>query len=166
MRDAPEEPLAAFSQRLGRLLEEQRVERLVIDMRWNHGGNAWLTAPLLAAIAGNERINRRGHLFVLIGPRIFSAAQVAAGLIDRFTEATFVGEPTGSRPNFVAEDDPFTLPYSRVRVNVSHLEWQGGWPQDRRSWIAPLIYVPNTFAAYRAGRDPALEAVLALPIPD
>jgi hypothetical protein len=32
---------------------------------------------------------------------------------------------------------------------------------DYRTWIAPRIYTPPTFAAYRAGRDPALEAILA-----
>jgi sugar lactone lactonase YvrE len=32
---------------------------------------------------------------------------------------------------------------------------------DYRTWIAPQIYAPPTFAAYRANRDPALEAILA-----
>jgi hypothetical protein len=32
---------------------------------------------------------------------------------------------------------------------------------DHRTWIAPLIYTPPTFEAYRHNRDPALEAILA-----
>ena len=44
-----------------------------------------------------------GHLFVIIGRRTFSAAQNTVNMIEKNTNATFVGEPTGSRPNFVGE---------------------------------------------------------------
>jgi len=46
---------------------------------------------------------------------------------------------------------------------VSHLFWQSSWPQDQRIWIAPQIYVPPTFADFRAGRDAALAAILEFP---
>jgi hypothetical protein len=42
---------------------------------------------------------------------------------------------------------------------VSDLYWQTSWPDDRRPWIAPEIYAPPTFADYRAGRDPAMDAI-------
>jgi hypothetical protein len=32
---------------------------------------------------------------------------------------------------------------------------------DYRTWIAPTVYTPPTFAAYRANRDLAMEATLA-----
>jgi hypothetical protein len=166
IRDSPEETLAAFSRRLGRFIEQEGVDRLVVDLRWNNGGNAQLVTPLVRELIRNERINRRGRLVVLIGPRTFSAAQSAAAMIERYANAVFAGEPTGSSPNYVGEEDPFTLPYSRLSVNISHLEHQNGIPQDRRTWIAPLLYVPMTFAAYRSERDPVMEAVLALPIPE
>jgi hypothetical protein len=165
IRDDKNESLAAFSNRLAAAIVANPVDRLVIDLRWNNGGNTQLLPPLLAAILRSDKINRKGRLFVLIGGRTFSAAQNAASLLDRFTEAVFVGEPTGSSPNFVGEEDPFTLPYSKLVVNVSTLQWQSSYPQDRRNWIAPLLYVPPTFAAYLAKRDPALDAILELPVP-
>lgn len=166
LRDDQAEPLAAFSARLGKALADPSVQRLIIDLRWNNGGNTQLVAPVLGAILAAERVNRRGRLFVIVGRRTFSAAQNAASLIERFTNATFVGEPTGSSPNFVGEERPFVLPYSKLTVNVSRLRWQSSYPQDRRTWIAPLLYVPPTFADYRAKRDAALDAILALPLPD
>ncbi len=166
VRDDPDEPLAAFSRRLERFIAANEVDRLIIDMRWNNGGGAHLLTPLIASLLRSEKVNRPGHLFVIIGRRVYSAAQVAAAMLERFTEATFIGEPTGSSPNFIGEEDSFTLPYSKMTVNISHLAWQGGIPQDRRSWIAPLIYVPPTFADYRAKRDAALAAALAFPAPD
>jgi len=37
----------------------------------------------------------------------------------------------------------------------------GGASSDARTWIAPQLYAPPSFVAYRAKRDPALEAILA-----
>ena len=109
------------------------------------------------------KINKRGKLFIVIGRRTFSAAQNAATLLERHTEAIFVGEPTGSSPNFIGEGVSFTLPYGNVFVSLSDLYWQSGWPRDRRKWIAPLLYTPPSFAAYRVNRDPAMEAILDYP---
>lgn len=159
--NAPGETLAAFSERLFRFINEHDVSKLVIDMRWNNGGNTFLIPPLLNRIIRSDKVDEPGKLFVIIGRRTFSAAQNAATYFERYTNATFVGEPTGSSPNMVGEETPFSLPYSKMVANVSDLYWQSAWPQDRRTWIAPRIYLPPTFAAYRANRDPALEAILA-----
>jgi hypothetical protein len=161
VRDAQEEALVDFCDRLFRFIEDSVVEKLVIDMRWNNGGNTFLEMPLLHHLIGCRTINRRGKLFVIIGRRTFSAAQNGATLIERHTDAIFVGEPTGASPNFVGEDIPFQLPYSKLWANVSDLYWQSSWPMDYRTWIAPHIYTPPTFAAYRENRDPAMEAILA-----
>jgi hypothetical protein len=162
VRDDPAESLAAFSTRLHAFIRDHDVDKLVIDLRWNNGGNTLLVLPLLHELIASD-LNRRGKLFVIVGRRTFSAAQNAATLIERHTQAIFVGEPTGSSPNFVGEEDPVTLPYSKLQINVSDLFWQSSWPYDSRTWIGPEIYVPLTFAAFRANRDPALEAILEYP---
>jgi hypothetical protein len=157
----PGESLAAFSERLFRFINEHDVSKLVIDMRWNNGGNTFLSAPLLNRVIRSDKVDEPGKLFVIIGRRTFSAAQNTATYFERYTNATFVGEPTGSSPNMVGEETPFTLPYSKIVANVSDLYWQSSWPQDHRTWLAPQVYLPPTFAAYRANRDPAMEAILA-----
>ncbi len=155
------ESLAAFTERLFKFINEHEVEKLVIDMRWNNGGNTLLAPPLLYSLIKTDKVNQKGKLFVIIGRRTFSAAQNTTTFLERHTKAIFVGEPTGSRPNFVGEETPFMLPYSKVLVNVSDLYWQSSWPFDYRTWIAPQIYTPPTFAAYRVNRDPAMEAILS-----
>lgn len=159
--DDTKESLTAFTERLFKFINEHEVDKLVIDMRWNNGGNTFLAPPLLYSLIKSDKVNQKGKLFVIIGRRTFSAAQNTTTFLERHTKAIFVGEPTGSRPNFVGEETPFTLPYSKVLVNVSDLYWQSSWPMDYRTWIAPQIYTPPTFAAYRANRDPAMEAILA-----
>jgi tetratricopeptide (TPR) repeat protein len=157
------EPLNAFVERLFKFVDEHDVEKLIIDMRWNNGGNALMLMPLINGLVRSGKINRNGHLFVLVGRYTFSAAIPAAALIERHTNAIFVGEPTPSGPNVIAESNIINLPYSRVRVSISDLFWQGSSPVDRRTWIAPLHFVPPSFEAYKAKRDPALELILNYP---
>jgi hypothetical protein len=162
VRDHPAETFAAFCDRLFGFIEDRNAGRLVIDMRWNGGGNTFLTQQLLHHLIASKRLRRRGALFVIIGRLTFSAAQNTVTAIERETSAIFVGEPTGSRPNFIGERIDFELPYSKVRANAADLFWQTSWPDDHRTWIAPDIYAPPTFQAYRRNEDPALDAILAI----
>jgi hypothetical protein len=154
--DDTAEDFHAFCTRL--FLDLADARHLVIDLRWNPGGNTFLVQPMLSRLVASH-VNRPGGLFVIIGRKTYSAAQNTAVFLERQTHAVFVGEPTGSSPNFIGETTPFVLPWSRLEVNVSDLYWQSSWPMDPRPWIAPHLYAPPTFAAYAAGRDPALEAV-------
>lgn len=160
VQDHPAESLAEFGARVFGFIDDHVVDKLVIDLRWNGGGNTFLLLPLLRRIIGSS-LNSRGRLFVIIGRGTFSAAQNFTSMVQKHTDAIFVGEPTGSSPTFVGETIPFSLPYSKTVVNVSDLLWQGTWPMDYRSWLAPTLYAPPTFAAFRQNRDPAFEAILA-----
>jgi hypothetical protein len=162
VRDHPAEKFAAFCDRLFGFIEDQNVGRLVIDIRWNGGGNTLLTQQLLHHLIASKRLSRRGSLFVIIGRLTFSAAQNTVTAIERETRAIFVGEPTGSRPNFIGESIAFELPYSKLRANAGDLYWQTSWPDDYRPWTAPDLYAPPTFEAYRRNQDPALDAILAI----
>ncbi|MFD0634158.1 hypothetical protein ACFQ9X_23990 [Catenulispora yoronensis] len=159
--EAPGESIAEFSERLVAAIAAHDADRLVVDLRWNGGGDTFLTERLVQRIIGCDRVNRPGHLFVITGRDTFSAAQNTATLLGRHADTVFVGEPSGSRPNFVGETIPFRLPHSGLRVNISDLAWQTSYPFDHRIWIPPLLPTPPTLADYRANRDPALEAVLA-----
>ncbi|MEP7273485.1 MAG: tetratricopeptide repeat protein [Acidobacteriota bacterium] len=156
----PKEPFPEFCQRVFKFINENAVEKLVVDLRWNGGGNTFLSQPLVRALIGNEKINQRGKLFIIVGRNTFSAAMNTSTLIERHTNAIFVGEPTGSSPNFIGESIRVELPYSKMTGTVSDLYWQTSWPMDHRPWIPPLLYAPPTFASYRQNRDPALEAIL------
>jgi hypothetical protein len=163
VRPGEKETLDQFAARLMKFIDENKVAKLVIDMRWNNGGNTLLSQQLLLDLIANRKINERGKLFVVIGRRTYSAAQNTATYFQRYLNAIFVGEPTGSSPNFVGEEVPVTLPYSKIMANVSHLFWQSSWPWDQRMWLAPDVYVAPTFADFSAARDAALEAILDLP---
>jgi tetratricopeptide (TPR) repeat protein len=161
--DDPSEPFADFTARLAQFLDTHPVDKLVIDMRWNNGGNTYQIQPLLQALVRDQAIDRPGHLFILIGPRTFSAALNAAEAFERQLNAVFIGEPTGGKPNSPGEEWFFSLPYSKANVSLANLYWESGWPVDSRWAIPPDIFTPRTFIDYAAGRDPAMDAALAYP---
>jgi hypothetical protein len=106
-----------------------------------------------------SRYDAPGKLFVLMGRRTWSAAQMLLCELEQYTQARFVGEPSASRGNIYGDSNKITLPNSKVTVRVSTLYWQYWHPRDDRSWIEPHVPAALTFEAYRQGRDPALEAV-------
>lgn len=156
----PAEPIAAFFDRVTQFVQDHAVDKLVLDMRWNNGGDTTLVPIVLSSLIRDSKIDQPDKLFVITGHRTFSAAQNAVTMIARFTPTIIVGDTTGSSPNFVGEDSAVQLPYSKLMVSISDLYWQSSWPTDYRVWIPPLIYAPLRFAEYRENRDGAMEAIL------
>lgn len=155
----PAEPFPRFLDRLFAFAEDHPVDKLVIDLRHNHGGNNRMARPLVHELIRHEDLARRGRLFVIIGRGTFSAAVNAATWIEEDTHALFVGEPTGAGPNHFGDAEELQLPHSGLTLHVSAWRWQEGLPWDDRTWIAPHLAASPTFAAWREHRDPALEAV-------
>jgi len=154
------EPLRLFLDRLFRFLNEHDVERFVIDLRWNTGGTRLLNRQLIHRLIRDDKINHEGKLFVVVGRHTVSAGMMLATQIEQNTDAVFAGEPTGSSPNFVGQDVGIRLPYSGMQGSLSDLYWQNSSATDFRTWIAPSLYTPPSFALYSSNRDPALEAIL------
>jgi hypothetical protein len=153
------ESIEQFASRLKTFLAEKRPSKLIVDLRFNGGGNNFLNVPLLNAIAGSD-LNRPGSLYVLQGRFTCSAAICFAGELERYTKAIFVGEPTPSQPNFIGENANIRLPCTGLKGSISNLSWQNAPAMDARVWIAPKIYVPYLFSDWKSGRDAAYEAAV------
>lgn len=159
------EPINTFAENLIKIASDNKAERLIIDLRHNGGGNNQTYRHLLRTLA-RSKFNELGRLFVIVGRRTFSAAQCFATELERDTDAIFVGEPTGSSPNFIGEAVPITLPYSKAMGVISDLYWQKGQSYDFRKWISPEIHALNTYQEYAMGKDVAVEAILKYPLPN
>jgi hypothetical protein len=159
-QEITDRPLGKFADELFDRLEGADVNTLIIDLRWNGGGNLFITRPLFSRLLQCKKVLKPGCLFVIAGRHTFSAAMVFAAQLERYTPAIFVGEPTGSAPNFVGETNLRTLPYSKMLVSISNLAWQNAAANDSRPWIAPRIRTPMSFATWKQGRDEAVETIL------
>ena len=157
--DAPDESLAAFAGRLGATLAARPPRTVIIDVRHNNGGNLTLLTPLVTALHNYESSRRDARIYVLMGRNTFSAAQVFLGRMDRETNATFAGEPSSSRPNFVGEESPVQLPWSGAIGSISD-RYHETIPGDKREWIAPTVRYTPSARDYFANKDPLLDLVL------
>lgn len=144
-----------------RAMRTHPVDRLVLDLRNNGGGEAGGYRDLLRFLAGPD-IDRPDRLSVLIGRLTFSAgASLAILLARRTTNAMFFGEDSGGAPDFFADPVTVTLPYSGLRALIASRYFGIGGPNDARTSIEPDLTVPFTSSDYFSGRDPVLEAALA-----
>ena len=95
------------------------IAKVTIDLRNNLGGDSTLIQPLINFINGNDKINRKENLKVIIGRETFSSALLNAYEFKFDTNAEIIGEPSGGKPNCYGEILKFTLPNSRFIVNYS-----------------------------------------------
>jgi hypothetical protein len=158
------ETLSDFTKRLSTALESPDVQRLVIDLRNNTGGDNTLLRPLLTALI-RSKVNHRGGIYVIIGPTTFSACQNFVDRLENYADVIFVGSPTGENVDFYGDPVSITLPNSHLEAAVSALWWQDEDPRDKRVATDPDLAVSDAFADYVAGRDPALELALTTPTP-
>ena len=172
--DADEAPIASF---LDHVLERVRSERpafVALDMRMNGGGDYTTTYAFARAL---PEAARGASIYVLTSAWTFSAAITTVAALEEAgrQQVIIVGEDVGDRLDFWAEGGSFNLPNTFVQVHYASARhnYTGPcsdretcfWLNDRYpvrvSSLAPDIAAPLTFAAYREGRDLAMEAVLA-----
>lgn len=136
------------------------AQRVVLDLRFNPGGNNTTYGPLLDALQ-DPSIDRPGRLLVLIGRSTFSAAGNLATELDVTTSAVFLGERSGFTPNQFGDPSTTTLANTGIRANVATVFWRFDVGRRNRSWIDPDVAVPISSDDYFAGRDPVLAAALS-----
>jgi tetratricopeptide (TPR) repeat protein len=153
-----DETLADFSKRLSAFIDANAVEKLVLDLRLNRGGNGSLLPPLVSALI-KSKINKPGKFFTVIGRSTFSAAQFLVNDLERYTDTIFVGEPSGSKGNIYGDSRRIYMPNSGITVRTSIYYWQDWHPLDTREWTAPHLTAELSSEDYRANVDPALKII-------
>jgi len=157
--DAPDETVAHFFAEAFERAGSLPVDKLVLDIRANDGGNNTLLKPIIVGLIRLEAIDRPGHLFVITSRNTYSAAQNLVNRLELYTDAIFVGQPTGEHVNSYGDPVAILLPNSGIRVGMASVWWQDGDERDRRIETDPEIAADSTFADYVANRDPALSAI-------
>jgi tetratricopeptide (TPR) repeat protein len=154
--------LPEFSRRLAEQLRNPSYNNLVVDVRLNGGGNTFLLPPLIQAVASFAASDTTRKIYVITSRHTFSAAQNFVSKLEWLLNPIFVGEPTGSAPNFTGESTGTVLPYSGIQMGISNrMHMNSDW-EDKRVWIAPHLPVQLSSADFFAGRDPAIQAIIAV----
>ena len=155
-----DETIKDFFEKVFRFIDSNEVDRFVLDIRLNGGGNNYLNKSVITDIIQSKKINRYGHLFIITGAATFSAAQNLTNELEKYTEAIFVGEPTAENVNFWGDVKTETLPLSKLNIKLSWMWWQNMDPRDKRRWTAPQLATEMSFENYKAGYDSAMNIIL------
>lgn len=157
-REMSGRPFGDATDELLRLAGEKQVEKLVIDLRHNGGGNSGIMDPFIDRLASWPALNQRGRLFVITGRQTFSSAILNAVALKKKTAALFAGEPTGGKPDHYGEVQMLELP--RTKLSASYSTKYFRVTGDGRPSFLPDFTIEPSAADYLANRDPVLDAIL------
>lgn len=151
-------PFAAFMKELKQAWSAGKYKRLVLDMRFNSGGGTPLLYPLTDWVKTNEDLRLPGSFYVLVGKRTFSAAVQNVALMYQETVATFVGEPTGQKPNHWGQVSEIKLEKTNLVFvhSTRHMTVMDNQDPDA---IFPDTEILWNHKDYFKGIDTVLEAV-------
>lgn len=149
-------PFAVFSQDIDKTLKQNLTDRIVIDLRFNGGGNASVIKPLIKTLKRHQI-----KVIVLIGRRTFSSGYDNAQTIKDQLGGVLIGEPTGQKPNAFGESQIFTLPHSGLKVQYSTKFWENVSTSDPDA-LYPDIEVETDINSYLEGKDLVLQTALTL----
>ena len=165
------EPVDTMGRRVVRRLQEQPVQKVVVDLRFNTGGNNDAARAFFQEL-GQVAQQRGIPLYVLIGRATFSAGLYHVAQL-RSAGALVVGEPAGDTMDYWAEGGNWLLPNSGMSLHYANrFHSYSAAPHPDVSpaeiWLdiaAPDITpsIPGVLRAkdYFAGRDRLLDNVLA-----
>jgi tetratricopeptide (TPR) repeat protein len=155
------EPFKDFTKRVFKTYDEKTadIEKFVIDIRFNSGGNGYLLRPFVHEFILRKDTLSRGKLYIITGTHTFSAASNLIGQMLKHTDAITVGDIAAGPLNWCSDTLTFALPNSKLRLNLSTMYWQEGHPTDDRGYYPPDYFVPETFKDYISLFDPVLEAI-------
>ncbi len=161
IQDDENESVTEFYNRVFDFIDNNEVEKFVMDVRLNGGGNSFLNTPIITGIIANKKINQPGRFFVITGRRTFSAAQRLINELDNYTNVLFVGEPSSENINFYGDNKRVVLPNSGLLVYLSFAWWQDKAQWQNADYIKPHYPVEMTYEQYITNQDPALETILS-----
>jgi hypothetical protein len=162
--------IARFLQTVDAALENHRPQHLIVDMRFNVGGNILLTMDFMRELPA-----RADHVWLLVGPYTFSAGIVSAAAIVKHGEnVTIVGDDVGDRMRFWSEGAFIDLPtqgyvlrYTDGQFNLRHgCTGEPACIDDMYPInvngisLTPEVNAPLTVDDYLTARDPAMIAII------
>lgn len=152
-----EKSFSDFNEELFDFIDNNSVDKLIIDLRNNTGGNSSVFEPFLEEINKYPNLNNKENLFVLVGRETFSSGVFNAAQLFSSTNATFIGETMGGELNLYGDTLSLKMENSGIYFYYSTKKFQ--WVYNRTTLI-PIKTVDYTIDDYINGIDPAMERVI------
>jgi hypothetical protein len=162
-RNDPKKSFKAFTKELFKFVDSaqnsKKIERVVVDLRFNSGGDSSIVEPLLQGLKSRPRLGTKGHFYVLIGRDTFSSGMMAAVSFRQDLHAILIGEASGSRPNEYGEVKTFSLPNSKTTIRYTTRFFPLLEDSDPLT-LEPDVQIQRSIADFLSGQDQVLDAAL------
>lgn len=166
--------LEGFNRIIKNCLDSNNVQHLIIDFRFNGGGDY----TKLAAFSKTIQQKVKGKIFIITGKATFSAGICIAARLKYFSKgrAIIIGQNSGDRLQFWAEGRQFSLPNSKIvaRAVYGFHDWENdNFELFKTHWInlffgvaakdlTPDAPVKLLFKDYYKGIDKAMIKITTL----
>ena len=147
-----------FTQRIFATVREKPIKRFVFDMRFNGGGSSAQGTEFVSQLKEDDKLNKKGVLYVIIGRNTFSSAIINTLDFKNETHAVLVGEETSGMLNHYGEVRLFQMPESGLNIQYSTKFFR--YSQEDIKTIKPDIEVTYNFEDYLNGVDPSMAAII------
>jgi len=154
--DMPDYPFEKFSSKIESVCDSLDITNIIIDVRRNSGGNSGVIKPLIDMFKEKQIHNSKFNVTVLIGRSTFSSAILNSAELKDETNAYFIGEPTGGKPNHFGEIKKVTLENIGLKLSYSTKYFKVLDNDDPKAFF-PDKRIPILFQDYINGIDRALE---------
>ena len=148
--EMPNFPFRDFVTAVSDLIDENGYSRIVIDLRYNGGGNSEVINPLIDVLKEKD-----AGVFVLIDEGTFSSAVLNALTLKEELGAVFAGRPSGGSASHYGELKSGTLPYSAMAFSYSTKFFDNGVSGP----LMPDILIEKDIDDYRNGIDTDLRVL-------
>lgn len=142
-------------------VDELKPKRLIIDIRLNFGGDGSTVEPMIRQFIRRDTNKPWKELYLITGRKTFSAAMAIIDAFIDHTDVTLVGEPAGAPPSFSGDTVSRPYPALGLTLEVSALTHLLTDSADLRPFVPVDVPAPISFADYVAGKDPAVDPILA-----
>jgi len=159
--------MSQFGDRLIGELKTNKPAALVVDLRFNTGGDLTVAKPFIRNLANAISDT---PVYVITGRATFSAGISALVELREWAHATIVGEPAGDGLEMWSEGGNLLMPNSKLTLhygNAFHSYSKREYPARKPyvedmsvDSIAPDLFVEISWSDYISGRDPAFEAIV------
>lgn len=149
-----EYPVKRFVQDIKTSLKASPVQKVIVDLRANGGGDSRIIKPLKTSLLQEPTL--KNHVLVLIGRGTASSAMMNASEFREELQAKLLGEPTNGSPN-----KPGEIQFLQLPETVTYSTTEFHFSDSADDALMPDIPVDYTISDYRQGIDPVLSAALA-----
>ncbi len=156
--ESPDLSMATFTDSIKKELSDKNYKTVVIDLRYNTGGNSEVLRPMLNMLKEMKE-EKSLEIYTLIGKSTFSSAIINALQTKDELGSTLIGSATGGNVNgygevktFELKNHPFVVTYS-----TKYFELIKGYDKDS---LYPDFEVEQSLEDYLDGKDTEVEWIL------